>query len=201
MKVGGFFIELNLRRKKWHLCCSCNPNSQISYRIKETGKDLDVLTWKYGNIILVSDFNAEPADTIVSDFCEIYNLKNIIREKTCFKNPNNSSCIDLIITNVSKSFQNSTVIDTGLSDFYKMCILHSWKCTNNFYYHYRKFKDFNNDSFIKDFETLLTQSFNEEAIPLQALRESMNVTLEKHPPATKRYGRANQAPYWANQSP
>ena len=61
--------------------------------------------------------------------------------------------------------------------------------------HYRKFKDFNNDSFIKDFETLLTQSFNEEAIPLQALRESMNVTLEKHPPATKRYARANQAPY------
>ena len=31
--------------------------------------------------------------------------------------------------------------------------------------HYLKFKDFNNDSFIKDFETLLTQSFNEEAVP------------------------------------
>lgn len=44
MKVAGIFIELNLRKKKWLLCCSCNPNSQISYHIKETGKDLDDLT-------------------------------------------------------------------------------------------------------------------------------------------------------------
>ena len=40
MKVGGFFIELNLRRKKWHLCCSCNPNSQISYRKRKQEKIL-----------------------------------------------------------------------------------------------------------------------------------------------------------------
>ena len=31
------------------------------------------------------DFNAEPADTVVSDFCEIYNLKNIIRERLVLK--------------------------------------------------------------------------------------------------------------------
>ena len=65
----------------------------------EIRKDLDVLTSKYDNIILIGDFNAEPADTVVSDFCEIYNLKNIIRENTCFKNPNNPSCIDLKIRN------------------------------------------------------------------------------------------------------
>ena len=70
----------------------------------------------------MGDFNAEPADTVVSDFCEIYDLKNIIREKTYFKNPNNPSCIDLIITNRPKSFQNSMFIETGLPDFRKMCI-------------------------------------------------------------------------------
>ena len=70
----------------------------------------------------MGDLNAEPADTIVSDFCEIYNRKNIIREKTCFKNTNNPSCIDLIITNRPKSFQNSMVMETGLSDFHKLCI-------------------------------------------------------------------------------
>ena len=47
MKVEGFFIELNLRRKKWVLCCSYNPKySQISHYLKEIGKDLDVLTSK-----------------------------------------------------------------------------------------------------------------------------------------------------------
>ena len=182
MKIEGFFIELNLRRKKWLLCCSYNPKySQISHHLKEIGKDLDVLTSNFDNSILMGDFNAEPADTIVSGFCEICNLKNIIREKTCFKNPNNPSCVDFIIRNRPRTFQNYMVIETGLSDFYKMCIT-----VIQMYYskqklviiHYRKFKDFNNDSFIKDLQTLPTKSFNEEAIPFKALRESVNVTLE-----------------------
>ena len=58
MKVEGFFIELNLRRKKWLLCRSYNPKySQISHHLKEIGKVLDILTSKYGNIILMGDFN------------------------------------------------------------------------------------------------------------------------------------------------
>ena len=68
------------------------------------------------------DFNTEPTDTTLSNFCEIYNLKNPIKDKTCFKNPDKTTCIDLIITNRPKSFQNSMVIETGLSDFHKMCI-------------------------------------------------------------------------------
>ena len=90
------------------------------------------------------------------------------------------------------------VIETGLSDFYKMCI-----AAMKMYYskqkpsiiHYRKFKDFNNDSFIKDLKTVLSKSFNEEIIPFQALRESVNPTLEKHAPSKTRYTGANQAPH------
>ena len=105
MKIEGFFIELNLRKKKWLLYCSYNLKYfQVTHHLKEIGKDLDVLASKYDNIILMGNFSAEPADTAVSDFCRIYNLKNIIREKTCFKNPNNPICIDLIITNRSKNF-------------------------------------------------------------------------------------------------
>ena len=119
MGVERLFIELNLRRKKWLSCCSYNPKySQIPHHSKERGKDLDVLTSKYDNIILMGDFNAETADTVVSDFCEIYNLK---RKKTCFKNPNNPSFIDLIITNRPESFQNSMVIETGLT--FTKCVL------------------------------------------------------------------------------
>ena len=32
----------------------------------------------------MGDFNTEPTDTTLSDFCEIYNLKNIVQDKTCF---------------------------------------------------------------------------------------------------------------------
>ena len=46
-------------------------------------------------------------------------------------------------------------------------------------------KGFSNDSFTKYLQILITKSFNVEAIPFQALRESMSVTLEKHAPTKK----------------
>ena len=150
MKVKSFFIELNLRRKKWLFCCSDSPKYfQISHHLKEIGKDLDVLTSKHDNIILMGDFNAEPAGTVVSDFCEIYNVKNIIRKKTFFKNPNNPSCIDLIITNRPNSFPNSMVIEKGLSDFHKMCItfMKMYYSKQKHIIHYHRFKDLNNYSY------------------------------------------------------
>ena len=68
------------------------------------------------------DFNCEPSEPAISDFCDIYNLKNSIKVPTCFKNPTNPLCIDLILTNRYISFQNSTATETGISDFHKMIV-------------------------------------------------------------------------------
>ena len=52
----------------------------------------------------------------------VHNLKSLIKQKTCFKNPENPARIDLILTNSPRSFQNSSVFETGLSDFHKLTI-------------------------------------------------------------------------------
>ena len=49
--------------------CDVYYQSRQCMLLREMDKALDVLTWKYDNIFLMSDFNAEPADTAVSDFC------------------------------------------------------------------------------------------------------------------------------------
>ena len=51
-----------------------------------------------------------------------YNLRSLITEPTCYKNPENPACIDLILTNHPRSFQNSCVFETGLSDLHKMAV-------------------------------------------------------------------------------
>ena len=52
-------------------------------------------------MILLGDFNVEVNDNhIKKSFCENYGLKNLIRQLTCYKNPRNTTCIDLILTNV-----------------------------------------------------------------------------------------------------
>ena len=52
----------------------------------------------------------------MKEFTETYNLNNLIKGPTGFKNPLNPSLIDLILTNRSRSFQNTRTIETGLSD-------------------------------------------------------------------------------------
>ena len=51
---------------------------------------------------------------------ELYDLKNLVKEKTCFKSVETHSCVDLFLTNCSRSFQNTNVIST--SDHHKMII-------------------------------------------------------------------------------
>ena len=51
----------------------------------------------------------------------LFDLKNLVREPTCFKS-SNPRCIDLILTNRGRNFQQTTAVETGLSDFHKMVV-------------------------------------------------------------------------------
>ena len=86
----------------------------------------------------------------MADFLNAYNLKNLVHQKTCFKNPDNPTCIDLILTNSPRSFQNTNVFETGLSDFHKLTTtvlkMHFPKKKPNIVVH-RDFKKFRNDLF------------------------------------------------------
>ena len=86
------------------------------------GQILDRNQSKFEHFLLLGNFKSEIQESSISNFCDTYNLKNIINEPTCYKNILNPSTKDLILTNKSKSFQNSTNIDTGLSEHHKMTV-------------------------------------------------------------------------------
>ena len=81
-----------------------------------------IICANWENFILLGDFNSEISENALKEFCDKYNLKNLVTETTCFKNPLNPSSIDLILTNRDISFQNSITMETGLSDHHKMII-------------------------------------------------------------------------------
>ena len=99
---------------------------------------------------MLGDFNVETKEKIISEFMNTDNLKNLAKQKTCFKNPECPSCIDLILTNCPKSFQNNSVFETGLSDFHKMTITvmkqHFSKLKPKVI-SYRDYKNFRNNEF------------------------------------------------------
>ena len=100
-----------------------NPNNErTTYFFNQISKAIDMYLKDYENIILIGDFNTTIAETTTSDFCQMYNLQNLINEPTCYKNPKNPSSIDMILTNRKHSFENSTTVETGLSDHHRMII-------------------------------------------------------------------------------
>ena len=116
-----FFLEINLREKKWVICSSYNPhNDYISSHIDSMDKTADFRSHNYENLLMISDFNAQEADCSVKDSCDFYSFNHLVKEPTCYKNLVNPKCNDLMLTNRQCSIQTSCIIETGLSDFHKM---------------------------------------------------------------------------------
>ena len=69
--IEGFFVEINLRKKKkWLTSCSYNPTKiQISNHLAELRKSTDLYLTKYDKLLFLEDFNAR------------------VEDLTCFQNP------------------------------------------------------------------------------------------------------------------
>ena len=84
-------------------------------------------------------------------FGENFKLPNLIKVPTCFKHPENPTCIDLILTKKPLSFKSTYAIGTGLSDFPKMIVavmkIHFPKMKPHVD-SYQKYKDFHNETFL-----------------------------------------------------
>ena len=56
----------------------------------------------------------------MKEFCQQYDLHNLIKEPTCYKNADNPTSIDVILTNKKEYFTNNSAVETGISDHHKM---------------------------------------------------------------------------------
>ena len=163
-------------------------------------KGLDNYIGNYDNILLLGDFNSEFSEPCLNDFCDIYNLKNLVKEPTCFKNPDNPSCIDLFLTNRPRTFQCTTTIDTGISDFRKLVVtaLKTYKKQRPKIIHYRNYKNFENDNFREDLKKELLK-FDITNAPLSKFNDTVLSVLDKHAPKKLKYVRSNNCNFMTKE--
>ena len=116
-------MDVKLRKQKWLISYSCNPNkSMISHHMEALAKNMDLYSWTYESFIFLGHFNAGMEHSALKDFWNLYSLKSLINKPTCRKNPSKLTCINLIVTNRPKLFQSSNITETGLSHFHKMVV-------------------------------------------------------------------------------
>ena len=120
--IEGFYIEINLRKKKWLLCGSHNSHRNIGNHLDSLSKNVALYSSAFDNYIAISNFNIEADSKEITSFCDTFDLTSLIKEPNCYKSPDNPSCIYLILPSRSLSFQNSCIVETGLSDFQQMIL-------------------------------------------------------------------------------
>ena len=175
-----------------------NPHKDnISYFLNKVGDELDKMLSSYENILLLGDFNSTVLETNMKEFCNTYVLKNLIHEPTCYKNPLNPSSIDVMLTNRKNSFQNSTTIETGLSDFHKMTrtvLKTHFKKKEPIVVDYRKYKYFNEQNFRNDLTRQL-EILSMEHFDYEDFKQIFKVVLDTHAPKKNVVVRGNNAPF------
>ena len=194
--VEGIFVEITIRKTKWLIMGGYNPHKgDISYFLSHVSKELDKFLPSYENILLLGDFNSTVTEKDMKEFCEMYNLENLIKGPTCFKSVDNPSSIDVMLTNKKSSFQNSMILETGLSDHHKMTITvlkRYFKKKDPIIINYRDYKSFDGLKFRNDVRRRLEQL---ESLNIDEFKNLIMSVLDFHAPMKKKMVRGNNAPF------
>ena len=112
-----------------------------------------------------------------------------------FQKPDNPSCIDLLLTNRPRSFQNTLNLETGISDFHKMVITVMkvfYKKQKPKIIQYRSYKNFDNQVFQRELNSELLKIDLNNA-ELSEFTEIFLSILDKHAPKKQNFIRANNS--------
>ena len=190
-------VAVNLRKRKWFLNCSYNTHQNlISNHLECLNRLIDEHSNSFDNFIFLGDFNVSTNHDSMINFCDLNGLRNLINVPTCYKNSDNPTSIDLILTNRPSYFQHSTVFETGLSDFHLLNITEfrtSFHKREPKIIKYRDYKNFDN----KFRSEILKCNF--DYTDLRTFKETIFNIFSKYAPTKKRYVRANEAPFMTKE--
>ena len=197
--VEGMFIEINLRKTKLLFFGGYRSEHEDYGLSKDDFLEQMVFALdkysSYDRILLAGDFNVDKEEEKLQNFLFEQNLKNLVKEDTCFKSISNPSCIDLFLTNSVPSFQHTTTLTTGLSDFHNMVVTvmrSTFPKAQPKIVYYRDYKNFDLYAFRADLRTQLSKIKEKEYYNFEL---TFLKVLEEHAPMKKKVLRANDKPY------
>ena len=192
--IESICVEVNLRKRNWFINGSYNPNkSFLSNHLESVNRIIDELNKLYQKFLFFGDFNASVSEKCLEKFCNLKGLTSLIKKPTCFKNPDKTTCINLILTNQSNCFQHSKVFETGYSDFFLLTVTEfkmSFQKLQPKIINYRDYKNFDNEKFRSDICKM-----NLNTTDLEGFMKTVFHIFNKHAPIKRIYIRANEAPF------
>ena len=150
------------------------------------------------NYLLLCDFNSDTSENVMIEFCKVCKLKNLVKGATCYKNPEEPTCIDLSLTDRPSSFHGCHIIETGIADFHKMTVTVMkiyFKKQGPRVIRYRDHKRFNTQSF----RQVVFANLHEENVNINQLEKFLDVfkkVFDIHAPIKKALHKGKSRPIY-----
>ena len=114
----------------------------------------------------------------------------LISKPTFYKNHENPTCFDLILTNRPGYFQHSNLFETGISEYLQMGFQKNLPKIIT----YRDYKKIDNAKFRDD-----VKNFVFDQSDVSNFKETLFNIFDKHAPIKQKYLRANEAPFMTKE--
>ena len=130
-----------------------HPYVKNDYFKKCFTKLIDDLLAKYDDLAFIFDGNLCPTkSSTIQDLCDMYDLKNLIKEPTCHKGPV-STLLDVLLVTNARRYTKALNEEFCLSDFHNVVGAATRRyapARKSYPIHYRSFKNFDDTHFIND---------------------------------------------------
>ena len=197
--------ELIVCKKKWIIFSVYRPpDSNLDSFFATLSVSLNQALDRYDNVILMGDINIDTQDSQhpgynkLSSFCDVFGLSNLVTTKTCFTKSHSSS-IDVILTNKPRSFLNTSVFETGLSDCHGLVITLMKAVVARLkpkIIRYRSYKRFDPKKFLQDVKKApFEYHTNNPDKTYDNITNTFRNLVEKHAPLKSKVQRGNSAPF------
>ena len=121
--IGILFFELNLRNRKWLVCCSYNLHKNlIEEHLRVLTKGIQFYSESYENILFMGDYNVEITETNMSSSCEIYHLTDIIKQPKLL-NTETTKVLETKFRIELTNILHLNIIDSRNTEFFKNIFL------------------------------------------------------------------------------
>jgi len=199
--------EFTFNKQKWLVLSfyrterNQNKKDNIANFFHQLNKSVEQISLKYENFLLMGDINIDANDSkaiglsVLNDFLDVHNLKNIVKNNTCF-HKGHESLIDIFLTNKPLRFMSTKCYELGISDCHKListCLRQKVARLKPKKITYRSMKNYDNKLFKIDFSHELSSIiFSSANQAYDAVVSKLTSLLDKHAPIKTKFARGNQ---------
>ncbi len=202
--IETMVFEVIMKKEKWFFIGIYRPGSVALAHLKSAIEYMCQRCNAEGKaVFILGDINVDflRHKNSIQDELDVFYLQNLVEGPTCFKNPDNPSSVDVILTTCHRRVASCENLNIGVSDHHNIVVASTKMHASRYekrHITYRSYRHFNEDTFLNDLECTpfqVSQIFDDVDDQLWFHNKLFDNIINEHAPLKKRVVKSRQLPY------